>query len=91
MTSSSEGQPGRYSIDVLAELSGVSTSAVLTYHEHGMLPTPDGTHFDDESLRALRQLEQLRSNHQMDLAGLKLMVSLMDEVERLRAALRSQR
>jgi hypothetical protein len=40
--------------------------------------------FDDESLRSLRRIEHLRATCAVNDAGLKLILDLLREVERLR-------
>ena len=85
-----------YSLEVIAELSGISSQTIVEYREHGLISPvaetmPGGFQFDEETLRTLRSIEQLRSTCEMNIAGLKLMLDLMDEVEQLRDDLRSRR
>ena len=85
-----------YSLDVIAELSGVSPQMILQYTERGLISPvtdtdPQGFQFDEETLRTLRRIEHLRSTCEMNMDGLKLMLELMDEVEQLREDLRSRR
>ena len=85
-----------YTIEVVVELTGVSSQTILLYEEQGLIsPVTDSgsgaRYFNDEALRTLRRIEHLRSNCEVNVPGLKLMLSLMDEVERLRAELRSRR
>ena len=82
-----------YSLEILARITGVSTQTIVQYQEHGLLPChPDtAAPFDDESVRSLRRIEHLRTSCETNLAGLKLLTALLDEVERLRAELRSRR
>jgi MerR family transcriptional regulator/heat shock protein HspR len=47
--------------------------------------------FDDEALRALRRIEHLRETCGVNETGLRLMMKLMDELDRLRASNRSFR
>ena len=78
-----------YSIEVIAELAGVETTTVLRYQEQGFLrpvsrdPANAGL-FDAEGLRQLRRIEHLRTTCEVNDAGLKLILSLLQEVERLR-------
>ena len=44
--------------------------------------------FTEEAIYTLRRIENLRTVHGLDLASLKTMFDLLDEVERLRADLR---
>jgi DNA-binding transcriptional MerR regulator len=73
-----------YTLDILAEITGVSTQTIVEYQEHGLIH-PE---LDDESLRALRRIEHLRESCQVNLAGLKMLTSLLEEVEQLREELR---
>ena len=89
-----------YTLEVVAELTGVSTQTILLYQEHGLLRSvaphraqlhSGALRFDLEALRALRRIEQLRSQFEMNVAGLRAMMQLLDEVERLQASLREKR
>jgi hypothetical protein len=44
--------------------------------------------FTEEAIYAVRRIEHLRSVHGLDLAWIKTMFDLQDEVERLRAEVR---
>jgi len=76
-----------YTLEVLAEITGVTTQTIVQYQEHGLI-RPE---FDDETIRALRRIEHLRESCEMNLAGLKLITGLLDEVEQLREELRARR
>lgn len=76
-----------YTLELLAEITGVSTETIVQYQEHGLIRQP----LDDEAVRTLRRAEHLRETCEMNLTGLKLIHALLDEVERLRTELRSQR
>jgi DNA-binding transcriptional MerR regulator len=85
-----------YSLDMIAELSGVSSQTILQYSERGLISPvadtgPQAIQFDEETLRTLRLIEHLRTTCEMNMDGLKLMLELMDEVERLREDLRARR
>ena len=85
-----------YSLEIIAQLTGVSSQTILYYREHGLIAQvpdapPNAPRFDDEALRKLRLMEHLRTTCELNEAGLKLMLHLLDEVERLRAELRGQR
>jgi DNA-binding transcriptional MerR regulator len=92
--SSSHPENGtRYSLEILSELTGVSTQTILHYQEHGLIRSTNGgeAHFTDETLRVLRRIEHLREVCEPNFAGLKLLTQLLDEVEVLRAELRARR
>ncbi len=82
-----------YTLEVFASIAGVSVQTILEYQEHGILrPRRDGDPpFDDEALLTLRRIEHLRDACAINLAGLKLFTSLLEEVEQLRAELRARR
>ena len=87
-----------YTIDVIAGLAGVDPPTVLHYQEQGwMLPARAATEgdapawFDAESLRQLRRIEYLRSLCEVNETGLKLILSLLLEVEQLREECRQLR
>ncbi len=82
-----DATPQTYTLEILAEITGVSTQTIVLYQEHGLI-RPD---FDDETVRALRRIEHLRETCELNLAGLKLLTSLLEEVEQLRAELRTLR
>lgn len=77
----------RYSLEIVSKLTGISNQTIIQYQEHGLIQSA----FDDETIRALRRIEHLRETCEVNLAGLKLLTQLLDEVERLRAELRGQR
>jgi DNA-binding transcriptional MerR regulator len=76
-----------YTLEVLAEMTGVSTQTIVQYQAQGLVRSG----YDDETVRSLRRLEALRESCGMDLQGLKLLAHLLDEVEQLREALRARR
>lgn len=76
-----------YSLEILAQTTGVSTQTIVQYQEHGII-RPD---FNDDTVRALRRIEALRESCEMNLQGIKLLTQLLDEVEQLRAELRTRR
>ncbi len=79
-----------YTLDVIAELAGTTRQTVLHYQEIGLI-TADASTFDTECLRRLRRIEHLRSTCEMNAAGLKMLLELLDEVEQLREERRRSR
>lgn len=82
-----------YSIEVAAQLAQVPRRLIVLYYKHGLVspvtdPAGNGWYFDDEAIRIVRRIEYLRSACGLNLAGIKLVMSLTEEVERLRAELR---
>lgn len=85
-----------YTLDIIVQLSGVASETVRAYQEEGLiappeLPNPDSQRFDDETLRTLRQIEHLKACYGMSLPGIRLLLRLLQETERLEAELRAQR
>ena len=86
-----------YTLDLVAEMTGVSTQTILHYQEQGLLSarhtmaTEAALELDDETLRSVRRIEHLRTHYEANLAGLKLMPDLLDEVERVQRDLRARR
>lgn len=81
------GEQTTYSIDIVAELTGISSQTIVRYQEQGFIHAKD---LDDEAVHTLRRIEHLRSTCETNDSGLKLILGLMDEVDRLRAALRAR-
>lgn len=85
-----------YSLEVVAELTGMTTQTILHYREIGLIPPvaeaeSAASLFNDETVRTLRRIEHLQSAFEMNEAVLKLTLGLMDEVELLREGLRRRR
>jgi MerR family transcriptional regulator, heat shock protein HspR len=86
-------QQSVHSIEVAARLAQVPRRLILLYYKHGLVApigNPAGVdwYFDDEAIRVVRRIEYLRSTCGLNLAGIKLVMSLTEEVERLRNELR---
>lgn len=80
-----------YSLDIVAKITGVSSQSILHYQAHGLIqPLESSGGFDDEAVHKLRQIEHLKQSCEANLSGLKLILGLMDEVERLKASLRQR-
>lgn len=82
-----------YNLDAAADLASVSRRSILIYCRAGLvrpvfLPPYGVMEFTEEAIRTVRRIEHLRTVHGLDLAWLKTMFDLLDEVERLRAELR---
>jgi len=83
-----------YTLEILSEMTGVSTQTILQYQEHGLIRSgfdADEPHFTDDTVRVLRRIEHLRELCEPNVTGLKLIAHLLDEVEALRAELRARR
>lgn len=73
-------KPQAYTLEILTEITSVSSQTIVQYQEHGLIRPP----LNDEALRTLRRIEHLRETCEMNFAGLKLLTCLLDEVEQLR-------
>jgi DNA-binding transcriptional MerR regulator len=82
-----------YNLDAAAHLAGVTRRSILIYCRAGLVrpvvqPPYGVMEFTEGAIHAVRQIEHLRTVRGVDLAMLKTMVDLIDEVERLRAEVR---
>jgi DNA-binding transcriptional MerR regulator len=82
-----------YSLDAAAHLAGVPRRSILIYYRAGLVrpvvqPPYGVMEFTEEAIHTVRRIEYLRTIQGVDLAWLKTMFDLLDEVERLRAELR---
>jgi DNA-binding transcriptional MerR regulator len=50
-----------------------------------------GVFFDEEAIRILRRIQQLRTSYRVNLPGIKLIVRLLAELEQRQAELRFRR
>jgi DNA-binding transcriptional MerR regulator len=82
-----------YSLDATAHLAGVTRRSILVYCRAGLvrpvIQPPYGVmEFTEEAIYTVRRIEHLRTVHGLDLAWIKTLFDLLDEVERLRAEVR---
>ena len=85
-----------FTIDGTAHLADVSRRAILVYCKHGLISPMRGSAdsgycFDGDAIRALRRINALRAVCGDDLSGIKIILDLMNEVERLHSEVRSLR
>ena len=83
-----------YPIEQAAQLVKISRRRILIYCRERLVspmanPNVEGYWFDGETLRTLRQIEELRTICDERLGGVRLILDLMREVQRLRAELRA--
>lgn len=83
-----------YSIERASQLARVSRRRILIYCKERLVsPTTDpelaGYWFDSDTLRTLKRIEELRSLCDEPLAGVRLILNLMREVQRLRSEMRA--
>ena len=82
-----------YSLEAAAHLAGVPRRSILVYCRAGLVrpvaqPPYGVMEFTEEAIYTVRRIEHLRTVHGLDLALLKTMFDLLNEVERLRAEIR---
>jgi DNA-binding transcriptional MerR regulator len=85
-----------YPLETTAEIVDIPRRLILLYCKHGLVcpigdPTAAGYYFDDEGIRALRRIEYLRNVHGINLPGIKMILALTEQLERLRADFRLRR
>ena len=79
-----------YSIEAAAKLAGVPRRTILVYCKHRLLSplTDDGVEgysFDGDGIRLLRRIEALRAVCGDDFTGIRIILDLTKELERLQA------
>lgn len=79
-----------YTIDFAAQFAGLPRRHIVLYARCGLIkPATErgdgGWYFTAESMRMLRRIENLRLTHRFDISGVRLVLGLMKEIERLRA------
>jgi DNA-binding transcriptional MerR regulator len=82
-----------YSIEQTARLAHVSRRLIAIYARYGLvLPAVDPDtgvwFFNDEAIRTLKRVEQLRNSTGMSMTAAKLVFELIGEVEHLRREVR---
>ena len=84
-----------YTLEMISEMTGISTVTILLYHEHGLIRVTEShgqtPYFTEEALHTLRRIEHLISHYEASMESLKLMLELMDQVDRLQSDLRARR
>ncbi len=76
-----------YSIEDAGHIAHTPRRTILLYYKLGLIstasdPVREGYYFDAEGIRTLRRIEFLRSDCGVNLAGIKMILRLLDEVER---------
>ena len=85
-----------YTLEAAASLTQLSRRLIAVYFRHGLVspvmdPACTGWYFNDEALRILRRIEYLRTACGLNIVGIKLIMDLAREVERLREELNFRR
>jgi DNA-binding transcriptional MerR regulator len=83
----------RYSIETVVRITQTPRHQIAVYCHHGIVspvtaPEHDGWWFDHEAIRALQQIESLRAEYAMNLAGLRAILEMFRELKKLREQVR---
>jgi len=87
-------QPGQsYSLEAASQATGISRRSILIYCKSGLVtPNVDEEYgamtFDEQAIYNLRKIEQLRSAHGVNMAGIKMIFELMQQVRELQNEMR---
>ena len=79
-----------YTIEAAAQMTGVPRRTILVYCKHRLLAPlfdrgAEGYCFDGDGIRSLRRIEALRTVCGDDFAGIRIILDLTKELERLQA------
>ena len=82
-----------YTIEMTAHLVALPRHTILLYCKHGLVspvvdPACGGYFFNDEAIHVLRRVEYLRTACGINMAGIKMILELMDKVKRLESEVR---
>jgi DNA-binding transcriptional MerR regulator len=82
-----------HTIEAVATLTGASRREILRDYQSGLLLSraaagSETLMFDDEAVYRVRRIEHLRSVQGINLAGIRLIFELMNEVRRLEDEMR---
>ena len=82
-----------YSLAAVSTMLDVPRRTILHYCKNGLLtpisdPAKRGYYFDDSAIRSIRRIETLRHMLQDELTTIRMVLDLMNQVERLHAELR---
>ncbi len=91
-----EPDPGAvYSIEITERLTQIPRRTIAVYAKHGLIsPVAEqsgGLFFDEEAIRMLGRIEQLRTSYRVNLPGIKMILRLLEELEQRQAELRFRR
>jgi MerR family transcriptional regulator/heat shock protein HspR len=80
-----------YTIEEAAHLAQMSRHMILVYCKRGLIsPAVEsrkhGYYFNGDTVRSLRRIQNLRTIGGINLAGIKIILDLSNEVEELRSA-----
>jgi DNA-binding transcriptional MerR regulator len=83
-----------YPIDTIAHLAGVSRHTVLLCCRHRLVvphedPEYGGYHFDVGTIQILQRVDYLHRQCGINFTGVRIILGLMDEVEKMRQHMRN--
>lgn len=90
------GPAAVYTIEAAERLGHVPRRMIAVYYKHGLVspvidPAYGGYYFNAEAIRTLRRIDYLRTQYELNLLGVRMILQLMNEVERLRTEARRRR
>ncbi len=84
-----------YSIEIIERLTQIPRRTIAVYVKHRlvspMVEQGGGMFFDEEAIRLLRRIEQLRTSYGVNLPGIKMIMQLLEELEQRQVELRFRR
>ncbi len=84
-----------YSIEITERLTQIPRRTIAVYVKHRlispMVEQGGGMFFDEEAIRLLRRIEQLRTSYSVNLPGIKMILGLLEELEQRQVELRFRR
>ena len=84
-----------YSIEITERLTQIPRRTITVYVKHRlvspMVEQGGGMFFDEEAIRLLRRIEQLRTSYGVNLPGIKMIMQLLEELEQRQVELRFRR
>jgi DNA-binding transcriptional MerR regulator len=85
-----------YTLEATSLLVDVPRRTIIIYYKHGLVspvedPACGGYYFNDEAIRLLRRIEYLRTVRGINLTGIRMVLDLMQEVNRLQSEVRTLR
>ena len=87
-------QPGSvYTLESVCHITGATRRSVLIYCKSGLVqpasnPEIEPLSFDEEAIYRIVRIEFLRSTHGINLAGIRMIFELMNELRRLEEEVR---
>lgn len=79
-----------YTIETVEKITHISRDKIVLYYEYGLIEPVDESQlvFDEQAIHKLRRIAFLLSEYEINQNGLRMVSSLLSEVERLREEVR---